>query len=269
MKRLLLVCALIILASTPSHGAAPPTTGPITKALCSSITNPVANKTWCFQQSDGGLYVYQATGWTPIATGSIFDMSHCPGVDVTGAVSSTAALQTCITAATAANKKIFLGNATYLLTGGLSFTDGITFQGAGMGNTKLKVAASVASSVDIFHVQATTHGGYVFSDFQVVPVDSTVRPWVAPARHLFNLDSDTPGTSTTTGTLQIVEIARISQTTDLGGYSVKTSATTPASAYLTGLNIHDCFFGSGLDFSVATLTDKPVIRDNSFLGGNT
>ncbi len=66
--RRLLWIPLLLLLTAPAFGAAPPDVGPLVGANCTDITNPVANQTWCFQQSDGTLRVYDGVSWILAST---------------------------------------------------------------------------------------------------------------------------------------------------------------------------------------------------------
>jgi hypothetical protein len=72
MKRLLWIAAILLaipLWCTPGHGAIQ--VGPLVRANCTDITAPVEDKTWCFQQSDGQLYVRHGGAWITTAPGSV------------------------------------------------------------------------------------------------------------------------------------------------------------------------------------------------------
>jgi hypothetical protein len=187
------------------------------------------------------------------------------GVDNTGVTSATAGIRKAVKQAISDKTGVFCGNGIFLLTDIgypelIPVTDGLKFVGSGGSATQFLIDASVGATKDVFHVQQNSRGMYLFSDFNVKPVSGT------PARHLFNLDSDLPGGGAGSGP-EIITIQRIAQTYDLGGYSVATTGATPTSAYITGLNIIGNFFGSGMNLGGGYITDIPLIRDNSFLGG--
>jgi hypothetical protein len=87
MRKILLALCLCFSLVSPSSAAV----NLIVKNLCSNIVAPVANKTWCFQQSDGDIYVWNGAAWvTAISTTGIITPSTIVGTANQVTVTQTA-----------------------------------------------------------------------------------------------------------------------------------------------------------------------------------
>lgn len=62
---------LVALFVAPTSAEAAGGLGTFRVANCTDITAPVANQTWCFQQSDGQIYVWDGASWNTTAPGSV------------------------------------------------------------------------------------------------------------------------------------------------------------------------------------------------------
>jgi len=135
-----LLCLLfLILPTAPAAPATPVDVGFFSRALCSSL-NPVQNQTWCFQQSDGALYVYNGS-WIAVPTGTLpFPVAinvRDYGAKGDGVTDDSTAINAAITAASKANSQtgspartqVFFPPGVYLCKHTLIFKPFINYVG--------------------------------------------------------------------------------------------------------------------------------------------
>jgi hypothetical protein len=88
-------------------GATTPSTGVFVRSSCTSITNPVANQTWCLNTSTGQLSVFNGSSYTVI-TGTTGNVSQGP-ITTSGLTQATGKLLGRGSASTGAIEEITLG----------------------------------------------------------------------------------------------------------------------------------------------------------------
>ena len=193
------------------------------------------------------------------------DVRDFSGVDLTGANSSTAGVRLAIAQAEAVKFEIYFPGGTYALDdvgeAELFLTQyPLVVRAAGMGRTIFLIDSSVPVTTDVWHIKPASSAeehGWLFEEFQILPLSGT------PARHAFNLDGSAAGVSGP----QFVDIHRISQTHDLGGFSLY--SVPGAAAFQTFVDVHDNAFGSGVDFSHLSIVEGSRINHNWLFGGGS
>lgn len=82
MKRRWLLPLLMLLASPAA--AAVSDIGAFTRPVCTTITNPVANNTWCFDTTAGALKVWTGSAWVSVVGGQALAAYTLAGLPAAG-----------------------------------------------------------------------------------------------------------------------------------------------------------------------------------------
>ncbi len=156
MKRLSILLALLLSIVAPAFGATD--VGIYQRANCTTLTNPATGKTFCFDQTDNRLYVYDGTGWvsdTANSLGVVNVKDRRFGAKCDGVADDTVGVQA---AATAADGKVlsFGGCSEVKITTEISLPNNIVIDLAGAtikptGDTRtfVKAAPSATASTTV------------------------------------------------------------------------------------------------------------------------
>ena len=106
VSTLIIICLLV--GTNIAFGAATPSTGLFIRSNCSTISNPVANATWCLKTTDGQLYGYNGSAYTQISGGGGGSGCSTSGTELLKGNGSGG----CTNASAAANSKLLGAGAT-------------------------------------------------------------------------------------------------------------------------------------------------------------